>query len=135
MVRAALCMSLLLLGTNASCAAELTVYADSPLQYALLKIGAAFELETGHKIAFAFVSSPDIHRRVEIGDVVDVVIVPPNFLMAMIKEGAGAVLTLRNTSVVFALVLSAALGEPPRPRQVAGALLVSLGATLVGWPR
>lgn len=87
MVRAAICVSLLLLGIDVSCAAELKVFADTPLQFALLKIGAAFEQETGHKIAFAFMLSPDIQRRVGNGEAADVVIIQPNLLLPMIKDG------------------------------------------------
>jgi drug/metabolite transporter (DMT)-like permease len=57
------------------------------------------------------------------------------FLRALADAGAGAVLTLRNTSVVFAQLLGLMLGERPRPRQLLGAALVVAGAILVGWPR
>jgi uncharacterized membrane protein len=56
-------------------------------------------------------------------------------LHALAGAGAGAVLTLRNTSVVFAQLLGALLGESLRPRQVLGGLLVVAGAILIGWPR
>ena len=49
--------------------------------------------------------------------------------------GAGVVLTLRNISVVFAQVFAFALGERLPRRQVIGALLIALGAGLIGWPR
>jgi molybdate transport system substrate-binding protein len=87
MFRAAICVGVLLLNIHASRAAELMVFADTPLQYALIKIGAAFEQETGHKITFAFGSSPDIQRRINSGEAADVVIVQPNFLVPMIKDG------------------------------------------------
>jgi len=54
------------------------------------------------------------------------------FLFALRSGGAGAVLTLRNTSVVFALGFARLLGEPATPRQIAGAALVAAGAVLVG---
>jgi uncharacterized membrane protein len=44
------------------------------------------------------------------------------------------VLTLRNTSVIFAQLLSLAIGERLRVRQVVGALLVGVGAVLISWP-
>jgi drug/metabolite transporter (DMT)-like permease len=50
------------------------------------------------------------------------------YLQALSLEGAGAVATLRNTSVVFALLLSWALGEHPPARHWLGALLVAAGA-------
>lgn len=53
------------------------------------------------------------------------------FLIALSRGGAGATLTLRNTSIVFALLLARLIGErPPRLRWV-GALLVSLGAVVL----
>jgi drug/metabolite transporter (DMT)-like permease len=57
------------------------------------------------------------------------------FLQALALAGAGAVLTLRNTSVVFAQVMAFAIGERVPRRQVLGALLIALGAILIGWPR
>jgi drug/metabolite transporter (DMT)-like permease len=55
-------------------------------------------------------------------------------LVALEGSGAGAVVTLRNTSVVFAQALAWAIGERPGRLQVAGAVLVALGAVLLGWP-
>ena len=56
-------------------------------------------------------------------------------LAALSRGGAGAVLTLRNISVVFALLLAWSMGERPRGQQVAGTLSVVLGAAMLGWPR
>jgi drug/metabolite transporter (DMT)-like permease len=56
-------------------------------------------------------------------------------LIALMRSGMGAVLTLRNTSIAFALVLGALQGERMGRRQLAGAGLVVLGAVLLGWPR
>ena len=50
------------------------------------------------------------------------------YLQALGMAGAGAMSTLRNTSVVFAVVCSGLLGEKPSARQWAGACLVALGA-------
>jgi drug/metabolite transporter (DMT)-like permease len=57
------------------------------------------------------------------------------FLAALAQGGAGAVVTLRNTSVVFALLLAWLIGERPGHRNVIGTLGVALGAVLLGWPR
>ncbi len=56
------------------------------------------------------------------------------FLIGLSHSGAGVALTLRNTSVVFAQVLAAGLGEAVPRRQLAGAALVVLGAALVATP-
>lgn len=53
------------------------------------------------------------------------------FLFALAEAGAGAVLTLRNVSVVFALGFAFILGESPRPLRIAGSLLVAAGAVAV----
>ena len=56
------------------------------------------------------------------------------FLHALSLAGAGVVLTLRNTSVVFAQMFAFLIGERVPRRQVIGAFLVALGAMLIGWP-
>ena len=55
------------------------------------------------------------------------------YLKALAMEGAGAMATLRNTSIVFALLLSRAMGERPTARQWAGAALVAAGAAGLAW--
>ena len=55
------------------------------------------------------------------------------FLAGLASTGAGAALTLRNSSVVFAQVIAMLMGERPPRRQLAGAGLVVLGAALVAW--
>ncbi|MFP2909269.1 EamA family transporter [Pyxidicoccus sp. 3LFB2] len=55
-------------------------------------------------------------------------------LSALGSSGAGAVLTLRNTSIAFALALAALQGERLERRQLAGAALVAVGAVLLGVP-
>lgn len=56
-------------------------------------------------------------------------------LLALVQSGTGAVLTLRNTSIAFALVLGGLQGERLGRRQLVGAGLVLLGAVLLGLPR
>ena len=60
-----------------------------------------------------------------------------SFLMlieALAGDGAGMVLTLRNTSVLFAIGLAAVIGERPRRPQIIGAILVAGGAVVMAWP-
>jgi uncharacterized membrane protein len=52
-------------------------------------------------------------------------------LQALVAGGAALVLTLRNTSVVFATALAATIGDRPGWRQVAGAGLVAAGAIVL----
>jgi drug/metabolite transporter (DMT)-like permease len=53
---------------------------------------------------------------------------------ALAAGGAGYVLTLRNTSVLFATGLAFAIGERPRRVEIAGAAFVAAGAVLMAWP-
>lgn len=55
------------------------------------------------------------------------------YLGALQAEGSGRILTIRNTSVVFALLLGVAMGERPPGRQWVGAVLVSAGAAALAW--
>jgi len=50
---------------------------------------------------------------------------------ALANGGTGYVLTLRNTSVLFAVLLAWAIGEKPRLATTAGAILVALGAVVM----
>ena len=52
-------------------------------------------------------------------------------LEALARGGAGHVLTLRNTSVLFAVVMAWRIGERPARAEVLGAALVAVGATLL----
>jgi uncharacterized membrane protein len=53
------------------------------------------------------------------------------FLQALAVAGAGAVLTLRNASVLFAQLLALWGGEKPSKRVMGGAVLVVVGALLL----
>ena len=54
-------------------------------------------------------------------------------LIALQRAGAGWVLTLRNTSVLFALLFAYGMGETIPRRRAWGALAIALGAVLLGW--
>ena len=54
------------------------------------------------------------------------------FLGALHESGAGRVLTLRNTSVVFAHGFAWLLGEAPARVQIVGGAFVVAGAVLLG---
>ncbi|BDU71398.1 EamA family transporter [Mesoterricola silvestris] len=56
------------------------------------------------------------------------------YLQALALGGAGLLATLRNSSVVFAVLFARVLGERPSPRQWAGACLVAAGAVGLAWP-
>lgn len=52
---------------------------------------------------------------------------------ALARGGSGYVLTLRNTSVLFAAGLAWMIGERPRQVELTGAALVAGGAILMSW--
>jgi drug/metabolite transporter (DMT)-like permease len=54
------------------------------------------------------------------------------FLEGLGRSGAGAALSLRNTSIAFTIVLSALMGERATPRQWIGTAIIAAGAVLVG---
>jgi drug/metabolite transporter (DMT)-like permease len=54
-------------------------------------------------------------------------------LEALSATGAGFVLTLRNTSVLFATALAFTIGERPHRLQILGAIAVAAGAILMAW--
>ena len=55
------------------------------------------------------------------------------YLKVLTLGGVGAMATLRNTAVVFAVLLGWGLGERPSARQWAGACLVAAGAVGLAW--
>jgi drug/metabolite transporter (DMT)-like permease len=57
------------------------------------------------------------------------------YLQALALEGAGIMATLRNTSIVFAVLFSRLIGERPGSRQWTGAALITAGAVGLAWPR
>ena len=52
---------------------------------------------------------------------------------ALAIGGSGFVLTLRNTSVLFAIGLARLIGDKPRPLELVGAAAVAGGAALMAW--
>ncbi len=52
---------------------------------------------------------------------------------ALAIGGSGYVLTLRNTSVLFAVAMARVIGERPTRSELAGASLVAAGAALMAW--
>jgi drug/metabolite transporter (DMT)-like permease len=55
-------------------------------------------------------------------------------LFALERGGAAWVLTLRQSSVIFAAILATWLGDRPNGRQVVGFVAIVLGAVLLGFP-
>lgn len=56
------------------------------------------------------------------------------FLWCLQSGGAGALVTLRNTSIVFTQGLALLIGERPSRAQLSASVLITGGAVLLAWP-
>jgi molybdate transport system substrate-binding protein len=72
-------VAFVLLG-RAMAAAEITVLSAGAVEPGLRAAAAAFEKRTGHVVKISFATAPQIRARVDGGEMVDVVIVPPAIL-------------------------------------------------------
>lgn len=67
-------------------AAEITVMSGGAIEPGLRAAAAAFEKQSGHKVAITFQTTPQMRKRVAAGDTFDVIIAPP----AAVKDFAAA---------------------------------------------
>jgi molybdate transport system substrate-binding protein len=75
------------LGSQAAQAAELKVLSGNGARAAVRELCAQFERSIGHKVMLQFDVNPDVQRRVEGGEPVDVVVGNPPTIDALIKAG------------------------------------------------
>lgn len=68
-------------------AATLKVMCDSPVQPALNKVAELFRQETNNQVTLACNAGPAIKKRIEDGEVADVVVVEPDFVEALTSSG------------------------------------------------
>ena len=73
--------------SSAHAQAKIQVLSDGPLQPALVQIGAAFQRESGHQVAFSFGTAPVVHKKVADGEAADVLIMQPHFIEELVKAG------------------------------------------------
>jgi molybdate transport system substrate-binding protein len=66
---------------------DLAILSAAAVRPALIQLPAMFEQDTGHKLSVSFGNATDIHTRVVDGAKVDVVILPPRQLTALIGHG------------------------------------------------
>ena len=78
-------MSSLLAGTGH--AAVIRIMCDSPVQPALTKVADLFRQETNNQVTLACAAGPDIKKRIETGEVADVVVVEPDFVEQLTSSG------------------------------------------------
>jgi len=68
-------------------AAAIRVMCDSPVQPALSKVADLFRQETNNQVTLACAAGPDIKKRIEAGEVADVVVVEPDFVEQLTSSG------------------------------------------------
>ena len=75
------------LSPGVSHAAVIKVMCDSPLEPALTKVADLFRQETNNQVTLACNAGPVIKKRIEGGEVADVVVVPPDFVEELTSSG------------------------------------------------
>lgn len=68
-------------------AAEIKVLSAGAVKPALVKLLEAFQRETGHDVKVTFATAPEIRKRLDGGEMPDVVIAPPTVLDDLVKTG------------------------------------------------
>ena len=79
--------SMLSLFAATSYAAAIKVMCDSPVEPALSKVADLFRRETNNQVVLACNAGPAIKKRIEDGEVADVVVVEPDFVEALTDLG------------------------------------------------
>ena len=72
---------------GASYADAIKVMCDSPLEPALTKVAGLFRHETNNQVTLACNAGPAIKKRIEAGEVADVVVVEPDFVEELTGTG------------------------------------------------
>ncbi len=68
-------------------AAAIKVMCDSPVEPALVKAAALFRQQTNNQVTLACNAGPVIKKRIEDGEIADVVVVEPDFVEALTDAG------------------------------------------------
>jgi len=106
--------ALVLLGPQDSRADDLVVLSAAAVRPALLRLPALFEKASGHRVAVSFGNATAISRRVVDGERVDIVILPPRPLTALIGHGHLAAEGRADLGVVrLGLAMRAGATPPP----------------------
>ena len=71
----------------ASHASAIKVMCDSPVEPALTKVADLFRQETNNQVTLACGAGPAIKKRIEDGEVADIVVVEPDFVEALTNSG------------------------------------------------
>jgi molybdate transport system substrate-binding protein len=76
-----------LLLTSMAQAAEIKLLASAALKDAYLELIPQFEMATGHKVTTAWSRTPDVQKRITVGEAVDIVILGRSGTEELIKQG------------------------------------------------
>src|SRR5215470_16105265 len=79
--------TLLLALTTVATTAELTIFASRAIWTVLQEVGPSFERATGHKLRVMTGLSPAFAKRIDAGELFDLMFAPPASLDAYIKDG------------------------------------------------
>jgi molybdate transport system substrate-binding protein len=106
-----LALVLLLLNSTIAMAAELTVLASSASRSAVVEIGPLFEKVSGHKADLRFANNPILKQQIEAGAKFDVLIIEPEMLEDLARQGHIAARSRTDIARV-GMALLARVGAP-----------------------
>jgi molybdate transport system substrate-binding protein len=66
---------------------KIKIFGDGPLEPALVKIAEVFRRDSGHEAQFVFGPSPVIHKKVIDGEWGDAIVIQPNFIDELVRDG------------------------------------------------
>ena len=122
---------LLVIGTAAE-SAEVQVFAANGIQAVMEDLGPKFEGATGHKIAITFATGGATVKRVQDGEVTDVVIAPRPGIDSLVKNGKVApdnVTALASTGISVAVRKGAPKPDISSPEALKRSLIAAKSIT------
>jgi molybdate transport system substrate-binding protein len=124
---------LVALGTNAQ-ATELKVLSAIGMQSVMEDLGPKFERATGHKLVISFATAGATAKRVQGGEMIDVVIIPQPGINEFVKDGkavAGNVVVLARSGIVVAVRKGASKPDISSPEALKHTLLAAKSISYV----
>lgn len=67
--------------------AKIKILSDGPLEPALVKIAEVYRRDSGHEVQFVFGLAPVIHKKVTEGESGDVIVIQPDFIDELVRDG------------------------------------------------
>ena len=128
-----LTLALFLLNSTVALAAEIIVLSSQVSGSAMRELGPIFETATGHKAAIQFANNPILKQRVEGGARFDVLIIEPEMLDDLSKQGKIAAASRIDVARVGMALLARAGAPKADISTVEGFKSVLRGAESVGY--